>query len=54
MLRDLEIGVDGFKTEDDVRNLELAIAMEIYLISQNSVKLVEIYQASSLGDGLLI
>ena len=33
---------------------ELAVAMEKYLRSQDSVKLIEIHQASSLSGGFLI
>ena len=50
----LEIGGDGFETEDDVHSSELAVAMEKYLRSQDSVKLIEIHQASSLSGGFLI
>ena len=54
VLRKLETGGDGLKTEDDMHCLELAVAMEKYLKSQDSVKLVEIHQASSLSGGYLI
>ena len=54
VLRKLETGGDGLKTEDDMHSSELAVAMEKYLKSQDLVKLVEIHQASSLSSGYLI
>ena len=54
VLRDLEKSGDRLEAEDDVRSLELVIVMEKYLRFQDSVDLIEIHQASSLGCGLLI
>jgi len=54
VFRDLETSGDGLEAEDDVRSSKLAITMEKYLRFQDSIELIEIHQASSLGGGLLI